>query len=570
MRPSRTATALLAACLLVEPVLAAAARPARGVRGMVVAPEAHATEVGLAVLRSGGNAVDAAVATAFALSVTYPRAGSLGGGGFALRRGPDGAHAAIDFRETAPAALRPEMFLGAGGKFDPRLAQRSGLAVGVPGLVAGLAELHRRWGSRPWRALVAPAVDLAERGFPISEATAENLRADDTPSKLAADPAARALYLRGERPLATGDRLTQPELAGTLRRIGEEGASGFYRGPVAEDVVARVRAAAGVMTLEDLAGYRAVERAPLEGTFRGHRVITFPPPSSGGIVLLQILAMLERWPAGEAGPGSSLAIHRFAEAERRAFADRARFLGDPDAVRIPIDGLLDRAYLRSRAATIRDDRADASATLGAGRPAGAEGENTLHLSIADARGGAVAMTVTLNSWYGSGLLAPTSGVLLNNEMDDFAIAGAPNQFDLIGGAANAVAGGRRPLSSMTPTIVERAGTPAGGRPWLVLGSPGGPTIISSVAQVILNVVDHGLSPAEAVARPRVHHQAIPDRLAHEPGALPDDVAAALRRRGHVLFEREPMGNVALIALDPGDGAWLGIADPRVEGTARGY
>lgn len=566
MRPSRSAAALLAGVLLAGPILAASPRPVRGARGMVVSPETHATEVGVAVLRSGGNAVDAAIATAFALAVTYPRAGSLGGGGFLLRRGPDGAYGALDFRETAPAALRPEMFLDAEGRFDPRLAQRSGLSVGVPGLVAGLAEMHARWGTRPWRELVAPALALAERGFPISEATAENLRAEDTPAKIADDPAARLLFMKGSNLLSPGERLAQPALARTLRRIAADGVKGFYRGPVAEDVVARVRSAGGVMTLDDLAAYRVVERVPLEGKFRGHRVITFPPPSSGGVTLLQILAMLERWPAGSAGPGSSLAIHRFAEVERRAFVDRARYLGDPDAVKIPLGRLLDPAYLRERASEIHDDRASVSATVGGG----VEGGQTLHLSIADARGSAVAMTVTLNSWYGSGLVAPESGVILNNEMDDFAIAGAPNQYGLVGSAANAVAGGRRPLSSMSPTIVERAGAPEGSRPWLVLGSPGGPTIISSVAQVIVNLVDHGLPPSEAVARPRVHHQAIPDRLDVEAGTLVDDVAVALRARGHTLRERPPMGNVALIALDPGDGAWLGVADPRVEATAMGY
>lgn len=566
MRPSRAPIVLLAALALAQPLLAAAPRPVRGPRGMVVSPEAHATDVGLAVLRSGGNAVDAAVATSFALAVTYPRAGSLGGGGFVLRRDAAGAVAALDFRETAPAALRAEMFLDPQGRLDPALSQRSGRAVGVPGLVAGLAEMHARWGSRPWRELVAPAIALAERGFPISEATAENLRAEDTPAKLAADPGAAALFLPGGSPLAAGARLVQPALARTLRRIADEGASGFYRGPVAEDVVARVRAGSGVMTLDDLAAYRVVERVPLVGRFRGHRVITFPPPSSGGVTLLQILAMLERWPARDAGPGSSLALHRFAEVERLAFVDRARHLGDPDAVEIPLGRLLDPAYLGERAAGIRDDRAAAGATVDGGD----RGGQTLHLSIADARGSTVAMTVTLNSWYGSGLLAPASGVLLNNEMDDFAIGGQANQYGLVGSAANAVAGGRRPLSSMAPTIVERAGAPEGSRPWLVLGSPGGPTIISTVAQVIVNVVDHGLPPSEAVARPRVHHQAIPDRLDVEAGTLSDDVAAALRARGHTIHERTPMGNVALIALDPADGAWLGVADPRIEATARGY
>jgi len=323
------------------------------------------------------------------------------------------------------------------------------------------------------------------------------------------------------------------------------------------------------MTPADLASYSAVRRAPLTGSYRGYPIVVFPPPSSGGVTLLQILGMLERYDLAASGPGSSLTVHRMAEAERRAFADRARWLGDPEFTRVPVAGLLDPGYLARRAAGILDDAATASAALGPGDPAPESGGDTLHLSVADVRGGAVAMTVTLNSWFGAAIVAPGTGVLLNNEMDDFAIApNASNQFGLLGGAANAVAGGKRPLSSMAPTIVEHPSR--GARPRLVLGSPGGPTIITTVAQVIANVVDHGMDIQDAVDAPRFHHQGHPDRLDHEVRAFPADVAQALTARGHALAPREPIGNVAVIATGAPDGTWLGASDPRDEGEAKGY
>jgi len=558
--------ALVAGVVLAPEAAAASRRPVSAARGMVVAPEPEAAAVGLAVLRRGGTAVDAAVATAFALAVTYPRAGNLGGGGFLLYRAPDGSHAALDFRECAPQALKPALFNDASGRIDPARSLNGGLAVGVPGTVAGLAAAHQRWGTRPWAELVAPAIRLAEEGVVISERTAETLSAETV--RLAADPAAAAIFTRNGVPLREGDRLVQRDLAKTLRTIAERGAPGFYDGPVAAAIVNGIVAAGGVITLEDLARYRAIPRTPLTGTYRGRTIVTFPPPSSGGIVLLQALGMLERFDLAASGAGSALTLHRIAEAERRAFADRTVYLGDPEVVRVPVKGLLDPAYLAARAATIRDDRATPSSTVPPGSLPAREGTNTLHFSIADDRGGAIALTTTLNSWYGAALVAPGTGMLLNNEIDDFSLAkGVANQFGLVGGDANAVAGGKRPLSSMCPTIVENPAHPA--RPSLVLGAPGGPTIISSVLQTIVHVIDDGMTIQEAVDAPRIHHQWLPDEILYEHRAFTPEVAASLRKRGHKLTERGPIGNVCAIGLDA-EGRYTGAEDPRDEAVAAGY
>jgi gamma-glutamyltranspeptidase/glutathione hydrolase len=549
-----------------DPAIAASPRPVVAARGMVVAPEKLAAEVGLRVLTRGGNAVDAAVATAFALAVTYPRAGNLGGGGFLLYRAPGAQYRALDFRETAPGALTGALFRDAHGIVDPRKAQEGGLAIAVPGSVAGLAEAHARWGSRPWAELVLPAIELAETGFAISAFSADNFAAEH--ARLAVDPGAKALFTHGGEPLREGDRLVQPDLAKTLRAIASGGAKAFYEGPIADAIVKTVAADGGVLSRDDLASYRPVLREPLIGSYRGHRVVTFPLPSSGGIVLLQALAMLEHFDMASSGYGSSLTLHRIAEAERRAFADRSRYLGDPAFVDVPVRQLLDPAYLAKRAAGIRDDRATPSSKVLPGLPGKEEGRETLHLSIADSRGGAVALTTTLNSWFGAAIVPPGTGVLLNNEIDDFALAaGVPNLYGLVGGSSNAVAGGKRPLSSMCPTIVEQVAP--GARPFLVLGSKGGATIITTVLETILHLVDDGLTIQEAVDAPRIHHQWQPDTLQIEPQALPEDVAARLRACGHTIQVREPIGNVAAIGLDA-EGRWTGAADPREESVAVGY
>jgi len=544
----------------------AATLPAvRGERAMAVTVEPHATRAAVEVLGRGGNAVDAAVAAAFFLSVACPSAGSLGGGGFMLVRTAQGEYFALDFRETAPAALRPEMFLDEGGKLVPERGTSGGLAVGVPGLVAGLAEAHRRWGSVPWQELVAPAADLADDGLVVSSWNAVTLASRE--ADLLASPEARSIFGRDGKILVAGDLLVQPQLATTLRRVAVNGTAGFYGGPTAEAIVRTVREAGGVLTAEDLASYRPVAREPLRGSYRGYGIVSFPPPSSGGVVLLEILGMLERFDLSASGFGSSLTVHRMVEAERRAYADRAQWLGDPDFGPPAWEGLLDREYLSSRSQTIRDRKATPSRRIRPGQPLADHGETT-HLSIADPSGATVAMTITSNQWFGAALVAQGTGVLLNNEMDDFALApDAPNLWGLIGGEANAPQGGKRPLSSMTPTVVE---APAGGpRPFLVLGSPGGATIITAVLQVLINVVDHGMELQEAVNAARFHHQWLPDRIDHEPRAFPADVARELEARGHVLLETGHLGNVSAIGLGP-DGAWLGAADPRRQGLAAGF
>lgn len=570
-RPGHRIRTVLAVCLTaataIGATLAASPPAARGQHGMVVTPEPNATRIGIEVLRDGGNAVDAAVAVSMALAVTMPRAGALGGGGFLLYRAPDGTYAALDFREVAPAALTPEHFLGTDGSPDRERTRTGGLAVAVPGTPRGLEDAHRRWGSLPWKRLVRPAVRLAAGGFPIPPRQADSFA--ERIDVLRADPEARRLFTIDGTPLPPGHVLVQPELAATLRRIARRGADGFYDGAVAEAVAGAVRRRGGVLTTDDLAAYAPVVRTPVEGRYRGHRVVSFPPPSSGGIALLQMLAMLERFDLAESGPGSSRTIHRVAEAGRRAFADRGRWLGDPDHVDVPVDALLDPDYLRQRSASIRDDRATPSDDTGSWSPPPAGSTETLHLSIVDAAGGAVSQTSTLNSWYGTGIVAPGTGVLLNNEIDDFALGdGIPDQFGLVGGSANAVAGGKRPVSSMTPTIVEARDGPAG--PHLVLGSPGGSTIISTVAEVIIAVLDHRLPLQAAVDAPRYHHQWKPDRISHEANAFPEDVRIALERLGHTLVPwPRPQGRVAAI-LRTDDGSWLGAADPRGWGSASGF
>jgi gamma-glutamyltranspeptidase/glutathione hydrolase len=558
---------LLCAGLALSAVPAAHAPALRGETAMVVTPDAEATRVGLEVLRAGGNAADAAVAVAFALAVTFPQAGNLGGGGFLLYRSSEGRHHALDFRERAPARLDPQRFLDDEGLPIPGLSLRGGLSVGVPGSVAGLAEIHRRWGSRPWAELVRPAIRLAREGFEVSPYLARSLAAHA--GKLGSDAEAARIFLPKGRPPAAGERLVQSDLAAALRRISRKGPSGFYEGRLALALVRAVREAGGVMSAEDLADYRVVSREPLSGTYRGYRIVSFPPPSSGGVALLQMLGMLEPYDLGSAGPGSSLAIHLMAEVERRTFADRSRWLGDPEYFDVPVEGLLARDYLERRSADIREDRATPSARILAGEPARPESPDTLHFSIADGAGRVAALTTTLNASFGNGIVARETGILLNNEIDDFALApGTPNTYGLLGGEANAVAGGKRPLSSMTPTIVEFPG--GGPRPALVLGSPGGAKIITAVLQVLVNVVDHGMPLQEAVDTPRFHHQWQPDRILYERRAIAADARHNLVVRGHEIEETDgPLGNVNAIGLDS-RGAWLGAADPRRRGAAAGF
>jgi gamma-glutamyltranspeptidase/glutathione hydrolase len=533
---------------------------------MAVAPDPVAAEIGRDVLRRGGRAADAAVAIAFALSVTDPMAGSLGGGGFALVRSGSGSTVALDFRETAPVALTPEHFLDSEGRPVPARATDSGLAVGVPGLVAGLWALHREHGSLPWAGLLAPAIRLAEEGFSLPRFQAGALASAE--ERLRRRDTSRALFFRPDgTPLREGERLLQRDLAKTLRRIAAEGPAAFYEGQVAERIARTVREEGGVLTEGDLLAYRPVKRAPLVGSYRGHTVETFPPPSGGGIALLAILGMLERFDLASAGPFSSRTVHRMAEAERRAFADRATVLGDPAFVEVPVGRLLDPARIAELARGIDDERATPSSSLH-GFSGGGDGQ-TLHFTVADARGSVVSATISLNLWFGSGIVAEGTGVLLNNQIADFSLSpGVPDPYGLVGGSANAVAGGKRPVSSMTPTLVFPPGDAR--RPRIALGSPGGPTIVTTVVQVVSRIVDHRMSLQEAIDSPRFHHQGVPDRIDHEAFAFSEDTVEALVRRGHRLREREPIGSVQALSWNPARKEWEGAADPRRDGAARGY
>ena len=568
MKTKRFFPLLLAMVIVLPAAINAASRPAAsGRNGMVVAPEVNATAAGLLVLKRGGNAVDAAVATALVLAVTYPGAGNLGGGGFLLYRTREDAFYAHDHRETAPAKLSGGMFLDREGKPVPERSLRGGLAVGVPGTVAGLLDAHRRWGSLPFKDLVAPAIRLAESGFALSRETAASL--NRKAELLALDPAAAKIFVRPDRPWREGDILVQTDLAATLKLVAGGDPDAFYSGRIGQAIVDTVRGYGGVMSLDDLASYTPVLRKPLHSTYRGYRITSFPPPSSGGLVLLQILKMLEPFDLAASGYGGSLTIHLMVEAERRAYADRAMWMGDPDFFDVPVGALLDREYLAGRSGSIDPARATRSGSITPYRPVPQESSDTLHLSVADGAGGIVAMTTTLNSSYGSGIVARGTGILLNNEIDDFAVApGVPNQYGLAGGEANAVAGGKRPLSSMTPTIVTTRSDRS--RPVMALGSPGGSTIITSVLQVLLNVLDHHMPLQDAVDAARFHHQWLPDVIRYEPLMLPRDVADGLTRRGHVLERTEfTLGNVAAIWFES-DGTIHGAADPRGQGRAEGF
>ena len=513
----------------------AAGAPARARRAMVVTREAHATGVGLAVLREGGNAIDAAVAVGFALAVTHPQAGNLGGGGFLLARLGGGDAVFFDFRECAPRGATAEMY------GDPSQSRYGYRAAGVPGTVRGLELAHRKLGRRPWPALLAPAIELARRGFPISADLARSLASSQ---RLAADPESRRIFLGG------GRELLQPDLARTLERISKYGSRDFYEGETARLIDRAMAAHGGLITLADLKDYAVIERPPLTGSYRGYAILTAPPPSSGGVGLLEMLGILEGSGYQTSGAGSAAAIHYVAEAMRRAYADRDRYLGDPDFVRVPVAGLLDPHYLAGLGRSIDPAHAPASAALGAGGAAPHEGDNTTHYSIVDAEGNAVSFTYTLNDRYGSGVTVPGTGVLLNDEMDDFTAA------------PNAIQAHKRPRSSMTPTIVLR-----GGKLWLVLGSPGGPTIINTVLQVLLNVVDFHMPLEDAVRQPRFHHQWKPDALRMEPGFSADSIAG-LQSLGHAIEQARSIGEVAAIRAEDG---WLeGVADPRVPGKAAGY
>ncbi|HEY6257235.1 MAG TPA: gamma-glutamyltransferase [Xanthobacteraceae bacterium] len=534
--------------------------------GAVVAQEARAAEIGLDVLKRGGNAVDAAVATGFAMAVTYPRAGNLGGGGYMLiHRAGRKADVAIDYRETAPAAATRDMFLGPDGEADPKKSRDSALAIGVPGTVAGLAQAQARYGSGKFSLadLIAPAIALAREGLPVEDDLAESL--PGAARRLARWPASAKIFLKADGgALAPGERLIQSDLAVTLEAIARSGPRAFYEGPIAEKLVAAVRAEGGIWTGDDLKRYQPLLREPVRGTYRGYDIVSMPPSSSGGVVLIEMLNILEGYRHGELGADNPQRAHLLVEAMQRAYADRAAYLGDPASVTAPLARLMSKPYAQQLRTGIDPAQATPASAIHPDRAAAHEGANTTHFSVVDRFGNAVSNTYTLNFSYGLGLVAEGTGVLLNNELDDFAAKpGAPNAYGLTGGDANAPGPGKRPLSSMTPTIVLKDG-----KPFLVTGSPGGSRIITAVLQVISNVIDRKLSVAEAVAAPRIHDQWSPDEVVVERG-LAGDLIRGLEAMGHTVREDLPRTSANSILVTPQ--GLMGAADPRTRGAhAAGY
>jgi len=539
-------------------------QPVTASSGMVVTTDVLASQVGLDVLQAGGNAVDAAVAVQFALAVVNPEAGNIGGGGFMVLRRADGTSSALDFREAAPFAATRDMFLDAAGEVTDASVVGH-LASGVPGSVAGMWAAHRRYGALDWADLLAPAIDLAA-GFRVSPRFLGSLE-QGMVRALSRFPASAAQFLpRDGQPPLEGDTFRQPDLGRTLSRIQDLGPDGFYRGETADLIVAEMERGGGIITHEDLAAYEAIWRDPISFTYRGHTLISMPPSSSGGATMAEIANILERYDLSEMGWHSPESIHLYVEAFKRAYADRNHYLADTDFVEVPLERMTSPEYASERARTISRTAATPSLDVGPGMEAPREGQNTTHFSIVDEQGNAVAVTTTLNSWYGSKVTVAGAGFVLNNEMDDFsARPGTPNQYGLVQGERNAVAPGKRMLSAMTPTIVL---SPDGSLR-MVTGTPGGGTIITTVFQSISNVLDYGMDAAQAVNAPRVHHQHLPDRILYERGGLDAATVRALESLGHTLEERGGMsGDVQLILLE--DGLLTAWSDPRRGGWALGY
>jgi gamma-glutamyltranspeptidase/glutathione hydrolase len=570
MKTFRTIRVLVLVLTIVYAPLASAREPVRAKRGMVASTNELASRIGVDIMKRGGNAVDAAIAVAFALAVTHPAAGNLGGGGFMMIRLKNGTSTAIDYREMAPAAAHRDVYLDKNGNViegegGPLIGYR---AAGVPGTVRGMEMALKKYGSGKltWTQLVEPARRLAANGFSVTYSLARSLKSND--EYLSKYAETKRIYLKGGQFYKEGELFRQPELAATFARLQRHGPNEFYEGETARLIVADMKRNNGLMTMDDLRGYIPKERVPVRGNYRGHQIISMPPPSSGGAVLVQMLNILEGFNLSKMEASSSERFHLMTEAMRRAFADRAEYMGDSDFVKVPVAGLIDKSYAATLRGSINLERASSSAEVRAGRPAGYESDDTTHFTVVDAEGNAVANTYTLNNSYGSAAMAKGTGILLNDEMDDFAAKpGTPNLYGLIQGERNAVAPRKRPLSAMTPTIVLRKD----GSLWFTVGSPGGPTIINTVLCIITNVIDYEMNIQQAIDFPRIHHQWLPDELVSEPLGLSGDTQRALTSRGHKLAKQRTLGDAEGIMIEEKTGIRLGATDPRrSDGLAVGY
>jgi len=531
--------------------------PVYAENGMVSAQEAVAAQIGLDILEAGGNAVDAGVAVAFALAVTLPRAGNIGGGGFMIVHDAEtGETKAIDYREMAPSSAERHMYLDAEGNADSELSRFTGLAVGVPGTVAGMQMALENYGSMTLAEVIKPAIALARDGIAVTPGLADSLKGLE--DRLKKWPSSETIfYKEGGGYYEPGESLVQTDLANTLQKIADEGPDGFYKGETATKIAEAVQAAGGRITVEDMANYKPVLRDPVRGTYRGYEIVSMPPPSSGGAHIIQILNVLEDYPISFLGHNTADTIHLMVEAMKRAYADRSEYLGDSDFVDVPLSEITSKAYAEDIRGNISLNATTPSSSIRPGELAPYESDQTTHFSIVDKDGNAVSNTYTINFSYGSGMVADGTGILMNNEMDDFAAKpGVPNAYGLIGGDANAVEGGKRPLSSMSPTIVMKDG-----EVFMVTGSPGGSRIITTTLQVIMNVIDHGMNIAEASFAPRIHHQWLPDEIRIEDGISLDTVGL-LEQRGHKVSEKSVMGSTQSILVDKESGYLFGASDPR--------
>ena len=530
--------------------------------GMVVSARIEGSRIGIEILKKGGNAIDAAVATGFALAVCYPEAGNIGGGGFMVIRTVDSNADVIDFREKAPVRASRDMYLDASGNVVVGLSTDTHLASGVPGTIDGFLSAHSKYGKLPLKDVIQPAIDLAEKGFPVTENQAKLL--NNSRKEFIARNIRRPAFVKDSL-WKEGDTLKQPELASTLKLIRDKGHDGFYSGRTAELLIREMKRDNGIISDQDLKEYKSVWRKPLAGYYRGYKIISAGPPSSGGITLLQLLGMTENYPLKDWGFHSTNTIHLMTEAERRAFADRAEFPGDPDFVSIPVRELLNKRYLAERMKSFNISKASLSSDIFHGSPESYESDETTHYSVVDATGNAVSTTTTLNGYFGNCIVVDSAGFLLNNQMDDFSVKpGFPNMYGLVGGEANSIKAGKRMLSSMTPTIVEKEG-----KLFLVIGSPGGSTIATSVYQVIVNTIDFGMNIQDAVDAGRFHHQWLPDVIVYEENSLDNITVRKLQSMGHTLKTRSAIGTVNAIMMLPG-GIIAGGADRRGDNASSGF